>query len=58
MPRVVTFEQYLTSFNAMSSEEEFEYTVSKKDRQQNGHTKGAQKTNSNLQNIHIKLKIE
>ena len=39
MPRVVTFEQYLTSFNAMSSEEEFEYTVSKKDRQQNGHTK-------------------
>ena len=48
MSRVVTFEQYLTSINAMSSGEEFEYTVSKKDRQQNGHAKKDQRTNSNL----------
>jgi len=45
--------------------EEFEYTtgairirISKKNRQHNGQTKNHKRTNNDLQNIHIKLKIE
>jgi len=45
--------------------EEFEDTklviiirISKKNRQHNGQKKKVQKTNNDLQNIHIKLKIE
>jgi hypothetical protein len=45
--------------------EEFEDTkgairihISKKNRQQNGQKKKYQRTNNDLQNIHIKLKIE
>ena len=32
--------------------------ISKKNRQHNGQTKKYKRTNNNLQNIHIKLKIE
>jgi hypothetical protein len=46
-------------------EEEFEDTkgairirISKKNRQQNGKKKKYKRTNNDLQNIHIKLKIE
>ena len=48
-----------------TSKEEFEDTKgiirickSQKDRQHNGHMKKNKRTNNNLQNIHIKLKIE
>ena len=32
--------------------------ISKKNRQHNGQTKKYKRTNKNLQNVHIKLKIE
>ena len=48
-----------------SMKEEFEDTketiiirISKKNRQHNGHKKKDKRTNNDLQNIHIKLKIE
>jgi len=56
--------QYCTSENQMC-EEEFEDTkgvirirISKKNRQHNGLKKKYKRTNNDLQNIHIKLKIE
>jgi len=46
-------------------EEDFEYTKgvirirkSKKNRQHNGQKKKKKRTNNNLQNIHIKLKLQ
>ena len=50
---------------SVPDEEEFEDTkgvirirISKKDRQHNGQKKKDKRTNNDLQNIHIKLKIE
>jgi hypothetical protein len=37
---------------------EFEDTISKKNRQHNGQKKKYKRTNNDLENIHIKLKIE
>jgi hypothetical protein len=49
----------------VDTEQEFEDTkevirnrISKKNRQQNGQEKKYKRTNNDLQNIHIKLKIE
>ena len=49
----------------LEEEEEFEDTkgvigirIPKKNRQHNGQTKKYKRTNNDLQNIHIKLKIE
>ena len=51
--------------NNAGEQEEFEDTkgvirirVSKKNRQHNGQKKKCKRTNNDLQNIHIKLKIE
>ena len=53
------------SFAGKRSYEEFEDTkrgnenrISKKNRQHNGQKKKYKRTNNDLQNIHIKLKIE
>jgi hypothetical protein len=53
----------IRSYNSII--EEFEYTkgairirISKKNRQHNGQKKNHKRTNNDLQNIHIKLKIE
>ena len=55
----------LYTFQSIPLKEEFEETkgvirirISKKNRQHNGHKKMYKRTNNDLQNIHIKLKIE
>jgi hypothetical protein len=62
---MVPVERKVTNGNTQCSIEEFEDTkaviiicISKKSRQHNGQKKKYKRTNNNLQNIHIKLKIE
>jgi hypothetical protein len=62
IPGVHTVHQIVT---ILEEEEEFEDTkgvigirIPKKNRQHNGQTKKYKRTNNDLQNIHIKLKIE
>ena len=59
-------DKHITTFmNTFQSKEEFEDTkvvirirISKKNKQHNGQKKKYKRTNNELQNIHIKLKIE
>jgi hypothetical protein len=61
----IQLKRKISTSNKSSSTEEFEDTKgvirirkSKKNRQHNGQKKKYKKTNNDLQNLHIKLKIE
>ena len=64
-PEIIHFKTVKYVLTIQRKEEEFENTngairirISKKNRQHNGQKKKYKRTNNDLQNIHIKLKIE